>query len=113
MSSHFHTLASPANLSSVSNTSQKMDLSSRQAGKHIDPEKAWKAAEEFETTFASHLLQQLFSGNDTGLFGGGQTEVLFRSFWTQAIAKSMTGTFGVADSVYPILLKQQGADHGK
>lgn len=81
--------------------------------KQVDPEKAWKAAEEFEATFASHLIQQLFAGNDTGLFGGGQTEVLFRSFWAESLSKSLTGTFGIADSVYPLLLKQQEISHDK
>lgn len=73
----------------------------------MDPDKAWKVAQDFETSFTSHLIQQLFSDNKTGLFGGGQTEVMFRSFWSEKIAESMPGMFGVADSVLPVLLKDQ------
>jgi Rod binding domain-containing protein len=73
----------------------------------VDPEKAWKAAQEFETTFTSHLIQQLFAENKTGMFGGGQTEVMFRSFWSEKIAESMPGMFGVAESVFPVLMKDQ------
>lgn len=76
----------------------------------VDPDKAWKAAQDFETTFTSHLIQQLFSDNKTGLFGGGQTEVMFRSFWSEKIAESMPGMFGIADSVFPVLLKDRTND---
>ncbi len=72
---------------------------------NVDPEKAWKAAQDFETTFTSHLVQQLFAGNKEGLFGGGQTETMFRSFWSEKVAESMPGTFGVAESVYPVLMR--------
>lgn len=73
----------------------------------VDPEKAWKTAQDFEVTFTSHLVQQLFSENKTGLFGGGQTELMFRSFWAEKVAESMPGTFGIAESVLPFLLKDQ------
>lgn len=73
----------------------------------VEPGKAWEAAQKFEAAFTSHIIQQMFSGNDTGLFGGGQTEVMFRSFWAEKIAESMPGVFGIAESVYPILLKGQ------
>lgn len=79
----------------------------RKAKSMVDPEKAWKAAQEFEKTFTSHLVQQLFADNKSGLFGGGQTEVMFRSFWAEKIADSMPGTFGIAESVLPFLLKDQ------
>lgn len=79
----------------------------------VDPAKAWEAAQKFEASFTSHIIQQMFAGNDTGLFGGGQTEVMFRSIWAEKIADSMPGMFGIAESVYPILLKGQEAPHGK
>jgi len=77
------------------------------SGKNVTPEKAWEAAQKFEATFASHIIQQMFAHNDTGLFGGGQTEVMFRSLWAEKIAESMPGMFGIAESVYPVLLKGQ------
>lgn len=71
----------------------------------VDPDKAWKVSQEFELTFVSHMLQEVFTGNEDGLFGGGKTEVLFRSLFIQEVAKSMEGQFGIAESVYPILMK--------
>lgn len=88
--------------SSMANTSSRLN-----AAKNVTPEKAWQAAQKFEAAFASHVIQQMFAHNDTGLFGGGQTEVMFRSIWAEKIAESMPGTFGIAESVYPILLKGQ------
>lgn len=79
----------------------------------VDPDKAWEAAQKFEATFTSHIIQQMFAGNDTGLFGGGETEVMFRSIWAEKIADSMPGMFNIAESVYPILLKGQEASHVK
>lgn len=73
----------------------------------VDPVKAWDAAQKFESSFTSHIIQQMFVSNDTGLFGGGQAEVMFRSIWAEKIADSMPGMFGIAESVYPILLRGQ------
>ncbi len=87
---------------SIVNTGKPLNLA-----KNINPEKAWQAAQKFEATFTSHVIQQMFAHNDTGLFGGGQTEVMFRSIWAEKIADSMPGMFGIAESVYPILLKGQ------
>ena len=90
----------PIPLSGISHKSQIQSPKST-----VAPDKALKAAQDFEIAFASHLIQQIFSGNDTGLFGGGKTEVMFRSLWAEKIAESMVGTFGVAESVYPVLMK--------
>ncbi|MBX3487060.1 MAG: rod-binding protein [Candidatus Paracaedibacteraceae bacterium] len=87
---------------SIVNTGKSLN-----SAKNINPEKAWQAAQKFEATFTSHVIQQMFAHNDTGLFGGGQTEVMFRSIWAEKIADSMPGMFGIAESVYPILLKGQ------
>lgn len=69
-------------------------------------EKAWKSAQDLEATFASQMVQQMLSENDSGMFGGGKTEVMFRSVWAEHISKSLVGTFGVAESIYPIMLKK-------
>lgn len=73
------------------------------------PDKAWDAAKKFEQTFVSSVLQQLLKNNEEGLFGGGETEVMFRSLLTEKIAESMS--FGIAESVYPSLLKGQEVNH--
>lgn len=96
----------PTNFTSVVQTGKPLN-----SAKNVTPEKAWEAAQKFESTFTSHIIQQLFSSNDTGLFGGGKTEVMFRSFWAEKIADSMPGIFGIAQSVYPTLLKGQEVNH--
>ncbi|AIK97287.1 hypothetical protein [Candidatus Odyssella acanthamoebae] len=80
---------------------------------HVDPAEAREAAHKFEASFVSHIIQQLFSGNDKGLFGGGEMEVMFRSIWAGKIAESMPGKFGIAEAVYPILLRNQEAPNVK
>lgn len=69
--------------------------------------RAWDASREFESLFVSQFIQQLFAANKEGLFGGGETEVMFRSVWAEKIAENMPPQFGIAESVYPILLKKQ------
>lgn len=76
-----------------------------------DPKKAWEAAQDFEVMFISHIIQDLFqeSGKD-GLFGGGDGEVMFRTFFAEAIAKSCSPGFGVAEMVVKNLL-EEGAEN--
>lgn len=76
-------------------------------GLHTDPKKAWDAAQKFEGMYVSKFIQQMFQGNKTGLFGGGRTEFLFRSVFAENIAASASFNLGIAESVYPTLLKNQ------
>lgn len=77
-------------------------------GKHTDPKKAWNAAKQFEGMYVSQFIQQMFQGNKAGLFGGGRTEFLFRSVFAENIAASASFDLGIAESIYPTLLKNQG-----
>jgi len=77
-------------------------------GFHTDPKKAREAATKFENMYASQFIQQMFQSNQEGLFGGGRTEVLFRSVFAENIAASASFNLGIADSIYPTLLKNQG-----
>lgn len=70
-----------------------------------------KTAKEFETQFLSVMFGQLF--NEVGVsetFGGGQGEKMFKSFFTDAVAKqvSKAGGIGVSDQVAKEMLKLQG-----
>ena len=72
-----------------------------------------KTAEDFEASFLSVMLGQMFK--DVGAeapFGGGQGEEMFKSFMTDAIAKQMTksGGIGLADVVGREMLKLQGLE---
>ena len=68
-------------------------------------------AQNFESSFLSIMLQQMFEGVETSApFGGGPGEAMFKSFMTEAMAKKMTdaGGVGVANMVGREMLKLQG-----
>lgn len=70
-----------------------------------------QTAQDFEATFLSAMMQQMFSGLSTeGPFGGGPGEEMFRSVLTDAMAKQMskTGGIGIAPAVEREMLKLQG-----
>lgn len=70
-----------------------------------------KTARDFEASFLSIMLGQMFEGVETAApFGGGDSEKAFRSFLTESMGKSMAqhGGIGLADSVRKEMLKLQG-----
>jgi len=78
----------------------------------MDLKKIEKTAKEFEASFLSVMINQMFAGVETSApFGGGQGEQAFRSFLNEAFAKSMvqSGGVGVSDQIARELLKLQGA----
>jgi len=72
---------------------------------HID-----KSAKEYEGAFLSIMLGQMMSGVKTSTFGGGEGEDAFKSFLTDAMAKSMVkhGGVGLSRSLSNEMLKMQG-----
>lgn len=84
------------------------------AQKRID--QSWKArkideaAAEFESQFLSLMIENMFTGIDgEGMFGGGNSETIYRSFMAEEYARSISesGGIGIADSVRAQLLKLQ------
>ena len=72
-----------------------------------------KTADDFESSFLSIMLQQMFKDVKTSQpFGGGQAEEQMKSFMTDAIAKQMvkTGGVGLAYTVNREMLKLQGLE---
>lgn len=70
-----------------------------------------KTAKDFEASFLSVMLAQMFDGVQTEApFGGGHGERMFKSLFTDAVAKQVSngGGIGVADSVAREMLKLQG-----
>ena len=70
-----------------------------------------KASQDFESSFLSNMLGQMFEGLQTdGPFGGGQGEAMFRSVMMDAFGKQITksGGVGVATAVRREMLKMQG-----
>lgn len=77
-----------------------------------DNQSARAAAEEFEQTFLTTMLESMFQGVKTSApFGGGHAEQQFRSVLLGEYAKDMAkgGSIGIADEVYrEILAIQEG-----
>jgi len=72
--------------------------------------KAHAAAQDFEAVFINSMFEQMYTGiKGNGPFGGNGATGVWRSFLTQAFAKSFAqnGGIGIANSVYQELLKQQ------
>lgn len=70
-----------------------------------------KTAKDFEASFVSSMLGDMFEGIDTsGPFGGGQGEAMFRSVMMDAFGKQVAkaGGVGVAAAVQREMLKMQG-----
>lgn len=70
-----------------------------------------KTAKDFEASFLSVMLNQMFAGVSTEApFGGGHGEEMFKSFMSDAIAKKVTasGGLGVSDAIGREMLKLQG-----
>ena len=58
-----------------------------------DPE---GAAQEFESFFIAHMLDQMFAGLEAdGMFGGGEAEKTYRGLLHQEYGKAIAGQGGV------------------
>jgi Rod binding domain-containing protein len=69
-----------------------------------------RVAQEFEALFLSEMLAPAFESVDTdGLFGGGQSEKIFRSMMVQEYGKAIaqSGGVGIADAVQREILRMQ------
>jgi Rod binding domain-containing protein len=71
-----------------------------------------KVARDFESSFLSVMLGEMFEGVSAGDFGGGPGEDAFRSLMTDAFAKSMTnhGGIGLAPALTRQMLTLQGLE---
>ena len=72
------------------------------------------AAKEFESQFVSQMLGYMFEGIKTNdLFGGGESEDVYRSFMIDEYGKVITnaGGIGVADYIKRQLLATQEVSH--
>ena len=69
-----------------------------------------QSAEDFEGMFLSTLLETMFEGLETdGLFGGGNSEKVYRSLMVQEYGKVIAGSggIGIADALERQLLSLQ------
>ncbi len=75
-------------------------------------EKIAATAKEFESSFLSIMLGQMFKGLGEGEFSGGQGEQMFQSFLMDAFSKQIvrSGGIGISDTVQREMLKMQGLE---
>ena len=69
-----------------------------------------RAAVEFEATYLSIMLSNMFTDLDSdGPFSGGPGEKMFRSQLYEELGRILarSGGIGVADSVYREMMRQQ------
>jgi len=79
-------------------------------------EKTKLAAQDFEAVFISQMMEHMFSGVKTdGMFGGGNTEEIFRSMMIEEHGKqiSAAGGIGIADALQKQLLEMQAQHSAK
>jgi Rod binding domain-containing protein len=73
---------------------------------------ALKAAKEFESSFLTNMLEQMWTGVEAEApFGGGHAEKVYRSMMVGEYAKSISaaGGIGIADHIYrELLIAQEG-----
>lgn len=75
-----------------------------------DAAAAHKAGEDFEAFFLSQVFEHMFSGvGNDALFGGGQSETIYRSLLLQEYSKvaAKSGGVGLADAVQREVLRAQ------
>ena len=69
-----------------------------------------KTTKDYEGAFVSIMLGQMMQGVKTTTFGGGEGEEAFKSFLTDAMAKSMVkhGSVGLSHRLSSEMLRLQG-----
>jgi peptidoglycan hydrolase FlgJ len=75
-----------------------------------DAAAAHKAGEDFEAFFLSQVFEHMFNGvGNDALFGGGQSETIYRSLLLQQYSKvaAKSGGVGLADAVQREILRAQ------
>jgi peptidoglycan hydrolase FlgJ len=80
------------------------------AGAAQNADAAHKAGEDFEAFFLSQVFEHMFNGvGNDALFGGGQSEAIYRSLLLQQYSKvaAKSGGVGLADAVQREILRAQ------
>src|SRR3546814_8229627 len=77
------------------------------------PDRAMKAAREFEAVMLSQAFESMFKGVEAGgLTGGGHAEKTWRSFMLQEYGRAVSeaGGIGIAERVYEDIMRMQGTE---
>lgn len=101
-------MSDPAAL--LSSASSALSTGAPAIGGNLDVASAQKTGEDFEAYFLSQAFENMFSGTDTDqMFGGGQSEGIYRSMMIQEYSKvaARTHSTGIGDEVTREILRMQ------
>jgi peptidoglycan hydrolase FlgJ len=99
-------MSDPATI--LSNTS--LSTGAPAIGGNLDVASAQKTGQDFEAYFLSQAFENMFSGVDADpMFGGGQSESIYRSMMIQEYSKvaARTHATGIGDEVTREILRMQ------
>lgn len=93
----------------INESTEKFAAQVSMEGRAKENHAAWQAAQEFEGVFLQQFLSIMFSSIKTDeMFGGGNSEEIFRGFiiqeYANLMAKSNNG-IGIAEKVYKEITK--------
>jgi peptidoglycan hydrolase FlgJ len=94
----------------ISSATSSLSASAPAIGGNVDVASAQKTGQDFEAYFLSQSFENMFSGIDSDpMFGGGQSEGIYRSMMIQEYSKvaARTHATGIADEVTREILRMQ------
>jgi Rod binding domain-containing protein len=94
----------------ISAASAAQNTAAPAIGGNLNLAAAKKTGEDFEAYFLSQAFENMFSGVDTDqMFGGGQSEGIYRSMMIQEYSKvaARTHSTGIGDEVTREILRMQ------
>jgi Rod binding domain-containing protein len=94
----------------ISSISSSLGTGAPAIGAGLDKAAAQKTGQDFEAYFLSQSFENMFSGVDSDpMFGGGQSEGIYRSMMIQEYSKvaSRTHATGISDEVTREILRMQ------
>lgn len=100
-----------ATAASVKTAAQAVQTAVQSVDEKAKRAKIAATAQNFESSFMSVMMQQMFEGVKTSEpFGGGNGEAMFKSVLTDAMSKQVTqsGGIGLASTIQREMLKMQG-----
>jgi Rod binding domain-containing protein len=94
----------------ISSASSSLNPGAPAIGSNMTKAAAQKTGQDFEAYFLSQAFENMFSGIDADpMFGGGQSESVYRSMMIQEYSKvaASTHSTGIGDEVTREILRMQ------
>jgi hypothetical protein len=94
----------------ISSATTALNSGAPAIGANLDKSAAQKTGQDFESYFLSQAFENMFSGMEADpMFGGGQSEGIYRSMMIQEYSKvaARTHATGIGDEVTREILRMQ------